>query len=209
MIIKYDVEELFPTPLIKIKVEENTEQLKLISDCTTSSIDNNGQFLGNMRVLEEHPNIRDLLLSKFSYIAEEYLQYKKRKYIITTSWITYTKKGGQSSNHNHRNSFWSGVYYFQDDYPKGSAHLKLNSPISGLGDVFFAKNDCQEICASNSEVVNIQPESKMLILFPSYLKHEVSIHQIDKKRLSLAFNIMPVGRWGESDSSIDLSWFDD
>ena len=22
-------------------------------------------------------------------------------------------------------------------------------------------------------------------------------------------NIMPVGRWGESDSSIDLSWFDD
>ena len=206
MIIKYDVEELFPTPLIKIKVEENTEQLKLISDCTTSSIDNNGQFLGNMRVLEEHPNIRDLLLSKFSYVAEEYLQYKKRKYIITTSWITYTKKGGQSSNHNHRNSFWSGVYYFQDDYPKGSAHLKLNSPISGLGDVFFAKNDCQEICANNSEVVNIQPESKMLILFPSYLKHEVSIHQIDKKRLSLAFNIMPVGRWGESDSSIDLSW---
>ena len=95
---------------------------------------------------------------------------------------------------------------FQDDYPKGSAHLKLNSPISGLGDVFFAKNDCQEICANNSEVVNIQPESKMLILFPSYLKHEVSIHQIDKKRLSLAFNIMPVGRWGESDSSIDLSW---
>ena len=78
-----------------------------------------------------------------------------------------------------------------------------------MGDVFFAKNDCQEICASNSEVVNIQPESKMLILFPSYLKHEVSIHQIDKKRLSLAFNIMPVGRWGESDSSIDLSWFDD
>ena len=71
MIIKYDVEELFPTPLIKIKVEENTEQLKLISDCTTSSIDNNGQFLGNMRVLEEHPNIRDLLLSKFSYVAEE------------------------------------------------------------------------------------------------------------------------------------------
>ena len=49
--IKYDVEELFPTPLIKIKVEENTEQLNLISDCTTSSIDSNGQFLGNMRVL--------------------------------------------------------------------------------------------------------------------------------------------------------------
>ena len=212
--MKPSVLELFSTPIVTFKIEEDTHELNQINNYTQSVISNydNNNVSGSVtgkRILEQYPKIRDIFLDKFSNIAENYLKYKKRKYIITTSWITYTKKGGQSSNHNHRNSFWSGVYYFQDDYPKGSEHLKLNSTISGLGDVFFAKNDCQEICANNSEVVNIQPESKMLILFPSYLKHEVSIHQIDKKRLSLAFNIMPVGRWGESDSSIDLSWFDD
>ena len=71
--INYETEELFPTPLVKVKIEENTDELKSIKDFTTSSVDKNGQTLGNMRVLEQHPNIRDLLLSKFNHVAEEYL----------------------------------------------------------------------------------------------------------------------------------------
>tara|TARA_B100000161_G_C33400767_1_gene346448 strand:+ start:63 stop:689 length:627 start_codon:yes stop_codon:yes gene_type:complete len=206
MIIKYDVEELFPTPLIKIKVEENTEQLKLISDCTTSSIDSNGQFLGNMRVLEEHPNIRDLLLSKFSYVAEEYLQYKKRKYIITTSWITKTIKGSRSQLHSHRNSFWSGVYYFQDEYEKGTAELSFSSPNEHQTDVYFDESDIKRYVMSNSNAWVITPMPKLLLLFPSYLQHEILHHNIDTDRRSLAFNIMPTGRWGTSDSTFDTDW---
>ena len=79
--INYETEELFPTPLVKVKIEENTDELKSIKDFTTSRVDKNGQTLGNMRVLEDYPLIRDLLINKFNYIAEEYLQYKKRKYI--------------------------------------------------------------------------------------------------------------------------------
>ena len=206
MIIKYDVEELFPTPLIKIKVEENTEQLNLISDCTTSSIDNNGQFLGNIRVLEEHPNIRDLLLSKFSYVAEEYLQYKKRKYIITTSWITKTIKGSRSQLHSHRNSFWSGIYYFQDEYEKGTAELSFSSPNENQTDVYFDESDIKRYVISNSNAWVITPMPKLLLLFPSYLQHEILLHNIDTDRRSLAFNIMPTGRWGTSDSTFDTNW---
>ena len=204
--IKYDIEELFPTPLIKVKVEENTEQLKFINDYTTSSVDKNGQTLGNMRVLEQHPNIRDLLLSKFNHVAEEYLKYKRRKYIITTSWITQTKIGSRSQLHSHRNSFWSGVYYFQDEYEMGSAKLSFSNPNEHRADVFFDESDIEQYTKSNSNAWIITPKSKMLLLFPSYLEHEILIHNVNTERLSLAFNIMPTGRLGTSDSTFDTSW---
>ena len=204
--IKYDIEELFPTPLIKVKVEENTEQLKFINDYTTSSVDKNGQTLGNMRVLEQHPNIRDLLLSKFNHVAEKYLKYKRRKYIITTSWITQTKIGSRSQLHSHRNSFWSGVYYFQDEYEMGSAKLSFSNPNEHRADVFFDESDIEQYTKSNSNAWIITPKSKMLLLFPSYLEHEILIHNVNTERLSLAFNIMPTGRWGTSDSTFDTSW---
>ena len=204
--IKYDIEELFPTPLIKVKVEENTEQLKFINDYTTSSVDKNGQTLGNMRVLEQHPNIRDLLLSKFNHVAEEYLQYKRRKYIITTSWITQTRIGSRSQLHSHRNSFWSGVYYFQDEYEMGSAKLSFSNPNEHRADVYFDESDIEQYTKSNSNAWIITPKSKMLLLFPSYLEHEILVHNVDTERLSLAFNIMPTGRWGTSDSTFDTNW---
>ena len=204
--IKYDIEELFPTPLIKVRVEENTEQLKFINDYTTSSVDKNGQTLGNMRVLEQHPNIRDLLLSKFNHVAEEYLKYKRRKYIITTSWITQTKIGSRSQLHSHRNSFWSGVYYFQDEYEMGSAKLSFSNPNEHRADVYFDESDIEQYTKSNSNAWIITPKSKMLLLFPSYLEHEILVHNVDTERLSLAFNIMPTGRWGTSDSTFDTNW---
>ena len=204
--IKYDIEELFPTPLIKVKVEENTEQLKFINDYTTSSVDKNGQTLGNMRVLEQHPNIRDLLLSKFNHVAEEYLKYKRRKYIITTSWITQTKIGSRSQLHSHRNSFWSGVYYFQDEYEMGSAKLSFSNPNEHRADVFFDESDIEQYTKSNSNAWVITPRPKLLLLFPSYLEHEILSHNINTDRKSLAFNIVPTGRYGMSDSTFDVNW---
>ena len=70
--IVYDVNELFPTPIIEIEIEENTDELNSIKDFP-SSIDQNNTFQGqtskNLRVLEKHPYVRDLLLSKFNYVA--------------------------------------------------------------------------------------------------------------------------------------------
>ena len=74
--IRYDVNELFPTPIIEIEVEENTDELKFVKNFP-STIDENNTYQGltskNLRVLEKYPYIRDLLLSKFNYIAENYL----------------------------------------------------------------------------------------------------------------------------------------
>ena len=208
--ITYNVNELFPTPIIEIEIEENTDELKFVKDFP-SNIDENNTFQGqtskNLRILEKYPYTRDLLLSKFNYVAEHYLKYKKKKYIITTSWITKTSKGGYSHNHRHRNSFWSGVYYFQDEYEDGSAELCFSNPNEQLADVIFEENDIKEDVIVNSNSAIFNPEPKLLLLFPSYLGHQILHHGINTERLSLAFNIMPTVQWGGADSAININWF--
>ena len=201
--------ELFPTPLIMTKIEENTDELKLSHKFTRNDNDqkyNHVKHKDGKRILEDYPKIRDLLLEKFVEVAEEYLEYYSKDYIISTSWITHTQKGDKSNIHKHLNSFWSGVYYFQDEYEKGTAELSFSSPNEHQTDVYFDESDIKRYVISNSNAWVITPMPKLLLLFPSYLEHEILIHNVNTERLSLAFNIMPTGRWGTSDSTFDTSW---
>jgi len=217
---QYNVEELFPTPVISMILSEDTEDLKNINDFTAAQYTtevakdldpyNNDMNItpdgGGKRVLENYPRIRDIFLEKFSNIAEEYLGYRRKKYMISTSWVTYTKRGGRSQQHKHRNSFWSGVYYFQDEYPEGSAGIAFHNPWEGAPDINFADLDIENFNKLNSNMWCYQPQPKQLLLFPSHLEHEIMTHEADTLRHSLAFNIVPVERWGGQDSSFDVSW---
>ena len=46
------------------------------------------------------------------------------------------------------------------------------------------------------------------MFFPSHLKHYVTTHNNSKTRYSLAFNIVPIGLYGDRDSTYDTSWVD-
>ena len=207
--MKYDVMELFPTPLITTKIEENTDELKLSNKFTRNNYDqdyNYVQHKDGKRILEDYPKIRDLLLEKFVEVTEEYLEYHSKDYIISTSWITHTQKGDKSNIHKHLNSFWSGIYYFQDDYPTGTAEISFNNPNAQLSSIFFTEDDIRNANKSNCSSLLIKPESKLLLLFPSYMYHQVMSHTIDTERLSLAFNIMPITEWGSGDSYFNMDW---
>ena len=53
---------------------------------------------------------------------------------------------------------------------------------------------------------NLQVPSKLkqLILFPSHLDHSVSSHNSDNERVSIAFNIIPLGKYGASYGMINF-----
>ena len=216
----YNVEEIFPTPVVSMILNEDTDDLKNIRNYTaaqyttqvTKDIDQYNNDInvtpdgGGKRVLEDYPRIRDIFLDKFNHVAEEHLGYKRKKYMISTSWVTYTKKGGRSQHHKDRISFWSGVYYFQDEYPQGSAGIGFHNPWEGAPDIHFGDLDIENYNKLNSSSWEYTPSPKQLLLFPSYLEHEILTHEADTLRHSLAFNIVPVERWGGQDSSFDLSW---
>ena len=68
----------------------------------------------------------------------------------------------------------------------------------------FAKADHRS--RHNTSYWQFNPEPKQLILFPSYLQHQVMLQDNDETRCSLAFNIMPIGHWGDGDSALDTQW---
>ena len=207
--MNYRVSPLFPTPLIQVEVEEDTSELLGHNQYTVSDEQrfDYEKPSASRRVLEEYPKTKEILLNKFIFIAEKVLGYKKRDYAITTSWFSLTNKGEGSQNHKHKNSFWSCIYYYQKEYCEGTGKILFESPNCTEFDFYFSDCDIEQFNNLNGMTATIVPKPNLLLMFPSYLKHQITKHNNNTSRSSLAFNIVPLGRWGEGDSLYDQAWF--
>ena len=200
----------FTIPLVRMYVDEDTSELKSCNLYTRSNLqiqtDGNDEVdsMKYYRILEEFPTTKFLLNAYVNKILNETIGYNA-DFAITTSWITLTTKNTKSQTHIHKNSFWSGVYYFDDDYGKNAGRLEFRNPIPHLSS-FLPGIKEGEINSVTANEIYIKPRSKMLILFPSYVYHEVALHKEDIDRHSLAFNIIPTGLYGNGDSMCDTSW---
>ena len=197
---------LFPTPVITIDVEERTDELKP-EDFEYNIIDHVGSDGGtrsyqsfNLRILSKYPRISKLLLKKFDKVKQ--LLHLSHQFVITTSWFTKTETGGYSLPHLHKNSFYSGVYYF-DDYTDESGELELINPSMDKADFLL---DAKEWNMYNSAGWTVEPKKNLLVFFPSYIRHCVKIHKDPITRYSLAFNVVPTGMYGVGDSVMNTSW---
>ena len=55
-------------------------------------------------------------------------------------------------------------------------------------------------------VCQLPMKEKKLLLFPSYLEHTVLKNNEKFDRHSIAFNIVPTGKYGNFDSAYDSRW---
>ena len=218
--MEFNIIPLFPSSVVMVNVEEDTSELDeardipLASSANDPSAGSSGNigdpyYWGtgsNVRVLERYPKTKKILLDKFASVAEEALGFKKREWAITTSWLTTSHRGEGSSLHCHKNAFWSCVYYYQQEYPEGSGGILFDNPNTVAMDFYFQNSDLKHINPTNSLACTFRPEPNLMLCFPSYLQHQVLTHNNDKPRKSLAFNVVPVGPYGEHDSSYDPSW---
>ena len=114
---------------------------------------------------------------------------------MTTNWFTKTSPYKGIGRHNHTNSFWSSVYYFDDD----CGYLSFTKDMNAI--TVPTTNDNPELKMFGD--ISFPAKKGTLLLFPSYLPHYVEINNFDKERFSLAMNFMPVGRCGVADSTYD------
>ena len=196
----------FPSPVIQVMVDDDTSELLEHDEYNVSieQADNYEHSGSNESVLEKYPKTKNILLDAFTTVAEEVLGYKKRNYAITTSWITRTNRGEGSQLHRHKNSFWSCVYYYQKEYIEGTGQILFENPNTEKFDFYFSHNDMEKINNINSLVRVIPPQPNLLLIFPSYLHHQIMKHNSNVSRSSLAFNIVPLGSWGDGDSFYNL-----
>ncbi len=103
---------------------------------------------------------------------------------MRTCWLNIMGKNSTHSFHLHPLSTISGTYYV--DVPKGSGSLKLEDPRLPA----FMGSPPRKRTASldNQRFVRLIPKAGTLILFESWLKHEVPANRSDRERISISFN---------------------
>jgi|DEB0MinimDraft_6_1074348.scaffolds.fasta_scaffold67280_3 uncharacterized protein (TIGR02466 family) len=202
---------LFASNLIETKFDDEESIKKLNQIC--KDIDwivnpqegNSGaSATRNKLILEDYPEIKESLSRCFEQVNDNILQLSGN-FIITTSWLTKSTKNSFSQFHTHRNSFYSAVLYF-GEYSKNNkqAPIQFESPVADLPAHYIIPKKWN---IHNCFTWDVYPSTGTLLFFPSYLRHRIGMHNDDRPRYSLAFNIVPYGPYGEGDSSYDTAWF--
>lgn len=106
--------------------------------------------------------------------------------VITSCWVNKTVKLQQHHKHWHNNSFLSGVFYLTSHEADGNINFfDRNSWIKNFNWLKI-KGSLNEFNFEMKETY--YPAEGKLILFPSYLEHEVKTLKNHNIRYSIAFN---------------------
>ena len=137
----------------------------------------------NLQDYEEFNELSKYINVSLSNIANEIDRRFKLK--LDNAWININQKGSWNARHPHPNSTISGVFYASTDSNTGdlifdsgssSKHYKLNPYDSDM----FLTNAVYK------------PIDGMLVFFPSWVEHEVTVNNSDKLRISIAFNAVQI-----------------
>ena len=107
-----------------------------------------------------------------------------RRLEMTDCWINIMPHRVSHSLHLHPNSVVSGTYYVAT--PKGCAGLKFEDPRMSR---FMAAPPRKTVPRRNNEpYVTYPAKAGTLILFESWLRHEVVANPVQSERISISFN---------------------
>ena len=194
--MNYQIIPAFSTPIGITKLsQEFCEPLKKLKGMEQSRVESNDFF-----VLDKLPNLKKKLIKLFSnYINLKILHTPAQQYTITTSWITVNKTGEPMDRHKHVNSYYSSVFYF-DKVSKEHPPLSLESERSENGFYVQPLRINEFNCSSYQAPI----EEGTIIFCPSHLYHYHPRYEpTDVIRKSLACNYIPIGMFGQFDSTLD------
>ena len=133
------------------------------------------------------PTIADLakvLTRHATTFADECAFDLSRKPRLDSLWVNLLKTGGHHSGHVHPNSVISGTFYVE--VPKGSGAIRFEDPRCPL---MMAAPPRQKAAPEELQpFVSVEPHPGLLLLWESWLRHEVLAGSGRGERLSISFN---------------------
>lgn len=118
-------------------------------------------------------------------------EYLSRLTVTASSWFHITRSGGYFGLHNHPMASWSGVYCV-DPGVDSSGHPDsglLSFPHPNSGALMFTDLANTRLKAPFSHGARVfRLEAGQLLLFPSWLMHQVLPFQGEGERITVAFN---------------------
>ena len=148
----------------------------------------------DLNVLKKYKNLNKEINKAVDATLKDILMLKNINYRIFSSWLTKVGPKTSSYSHNHANSWLSGIYY-----PKGDPGFSVRFFYDDTRPFYTPPT---EYNIYNSTAWTVFPEDNHLILFFSQLRHKVMPNESTQDRLSLAFNILRKGQFGEIDSKV-------
>ena len=197
--------ELFATPLLRAEGVVSAEQAAALrgrlGDATTVANQRSDE-LSHSRILA--PGEEPLLDEAAAQIAPHLVEFgtllfgQRLAWSIKEMWVNVMQTGGRQAMHQHANCFVSGVLYLSEC--DASANTQFLRGIGGRGFVFGNANAASSTGPFNADRwIGPPPAVGDLVLFPSWLLHEVPVNR-GGERITLAFNAIPdrLDNWGYS-----------
>jgi len=119
-----------------------------------------------------------------NYVAGLGYDLSGKRLKMNTCWVNVMNKNTHHSLHLHPLSVISGTYYVQ--VPKGSSGIKFEDP--RLAFFMAAPPRKPKLKKEMQYFYEITPEAGSLVLFESWLRHEVPLHTQKIPRISISFN---------------------
>lgn len=112
------------------------------------------------------------------------MDLRKKRFAMTDCWVNIMPRQVVHSLHLHPLSFISGSYYVST--PRGCSRIKFEDP--RLDKFMAAPPKLPKVRAENRQFVSYRVEAGSLVLFESWLRHEVSANHSQADRVSISFN---------------------
>lgn len=103
---------------------------------------------------------------------------------LDSLWMNVMPKGGVHTAHIHPHSAISGTYYVQ--VPRGAAAIKFEDP--RLSMMMAAPVKRAWVKAENRIFVTVEPKAGTMLLWESFVRHEVPLNRAKGMRISVSFN---------------------
>ena len=103
---------------------------------------------------------------------------------LDSLWVNLLKPGGHHSAHVHPHSVLSGTLYVE--VPKGSGAIRFEDP--RLPMMMAAPVRADDAAEDLQPFVTVEPRPGLLLMWESWLRHEVLPGAAKRERLSISFN---------------------
>lgn len=179
---------IFPTPVLH---ESGVVPRHLLLEIENKIVSNQKYSNEFGDSLQHTNNLKIPALNKILYPLIDNLGYElfgqSKKWFISQMWGNIMTKGGYQHRHSHSNSFISGVVYIK--LPEGSPITRFHKRESSDGFHFSNSGEMTEYNSQSIEMGGVVEGD--VVLFPSYLIHDVPQNQSEGQRITVAFNAIP------------------
>jgi uncharacterized protein (TIGR02466 family) len=107
-----------------------------------------------------------------------------RRLKLDNIWVNILEPGGSHSGHIHPYCVLSGTYYVRT--PDGASSLKFEDP--RLPMMMAAPAPLEDAGQDNRRFVYVAPRAGEVLLWESWLRHEVTVNRASTSRISVSFN---------------------